>query len=113
MHRILRTFYERWKYRHVDEAAFRGGGGGGPQRDLTTSLPSGCTGTELYDYAVGGSEPAARARVLTRVEVVRKAPGRFPQDVAVIAQGDTALARTDGLAEREWVELRTRTGPAR
>ena len=23
MHRILRTFYERWKYKHVDEAAFR------------------------------------------------------------------------------------------
>ena len=23
MHRILQTFYERWKYQHVDEAAFR------------------------------------------------------------------------------------------
>ena len=41
----------------------------------------------------------------------KKAPGRFPQDVAVVARGDTALARTDGLAEREWVELRTRTRP--
>ena len=24
MHRILQTFYQRWKLKHVDEAAFRG-----------------------------------------------------------------------------------------
>ncbi len=82
------------------------------KRDLTTFFAQWLHTTELYDYAVGRVRSRREGDgYLTRVEVVRKAPGRFPQDVAVLAQGDTALARTDGLAEREWVELRTRTRP--
>lgn len=112
MHRILRTFYERWKYRHVDEAAFRSVAEEVSHRDLSTFFAQWLHGTELYDYAIGKVKSRREGDgYLTRVEVVRKAPGRFPQDVAVFAQGDTALARTDGLAEREWVELRTRTRP--
>jgi hypothetical protein len=112
MHRILQTFYQRWKYRHVDEAAFRSVAEDVSKRDLTTFFAQWLHSTELYDYAVGRVRSHREGEgYLTRVEVVRKAPGRFPQDVAVFAQGDTALARTDGLAEREWVELRTRTRP--
>jgi hypothetical protein len=112
MHRILRMFYERWKYRHVDEAAFRAVAEEVSKRDLSTFFAQWLHTTGLYDYAVGRVRSRREGDgYLTRVEVVRKAPGRFPQDVAVLAQGDTALARTDGLAEREWVELRTRTRP--
>jgi hypothetical protein len=112
MHRILRTFYQRYKYRHVNEAAFRSVAEEVSRRDLSTFFAQWLHTTELYDYAIG----RARTRrdgdgYLTRVEVLRKAPGRFPQDVAVLAAGDTAVTRTDGLAEREWVELRTRTRP--
>jgi len=112
MHRILRTFYQRWKYHHVDEAAFRTVAEEVSQRDLSTFFAQWLHGTELFDYAVG------RVRVrkegdgyLTRVEVIRRANGRFPQDVAVVAVGDTAVARTEGRAEREWVEIPTRTKP--
>ncbi len=112
MHRILRTFYDRWKYRHVDEAAFRSVAEEVSGRDLSTFFAQWLHTTELYDYAVGKVKSRRDGDgYLTRVEVVRKSPGRFPQDVAVIARGDTAVARTDGLAEREWVELRTRTRP--
>jgi Peptidase family M1 domain len=112
MHRILRTFYERWKYRHVDEAAFRSVAEEVSRRDLSTFFAQWLHTTELYDYAVGRVRSRREGDgYLTRVEVVRKAPGRFPQDVAVFARGDTAVARTDGLAEREWVQFRTRTRP--
>ena len=112
MHRILQTFYERWKYHHVDEAAFRAVAEEVSHRDLSTFFAQWLHTTELYDYAVGRVRSGrARRRLLTRVEVVRKSPGRFPQDVAVIAAGDTAVARTEGLAEREWVEIPTRTKP--
>jgi hypothetical protein len=112
MHRILRTFYERWKYRHVDEAAFRAVAEEVSHRDLSTFFAQWLHGTELYDYAVGRVRSRRQGDgYLTRVEVVRRSPGRFPQDVAVIAAGDTAVARTEGLAEREWVELPTRTKP--
>jgi hypothetical protein len=112
MHRILQTFYERWKYHHVDEAALRAVAEEVSHRDLSTFFSQWLHTTELYDYAVGRVRTARRGDGwVTRIEVVRKAPGRFPQDVAVLAAGDTAVARTDGLAEREWVEIPTRTKP--
>ena len=112
MHRILRTFYDRWKYRHVDEAAFREVAEEVSGRDLSTLFAQWLHTTELYDYAVGRVRTAPLADGwLTRVEVVRKAPGRIPVEVAVLAAGDTALVRTEGDAAREWVEIQTRTRP--
>jgi hypothetical protein len=112
MHRILQTFYARWKYHHVDEAAFLAVAEEVSHRDLSTFFAQWLHTTELYDYAVGRVRTARRGDGwLTRIEVVRRAPGRFPQDVAVVAAGDTALGRTEGFAEREWVEIATRTRP--
>ena len=53
MHRILRTYYDRWKLRHVDEAAFRSVAEEVSKRDLSTFFGQWLHGTELYDYAVG------------------------------------------------------------
>jgi Peptidase family M1 domain len=112
MHRILQTFYERWKYHHVDEAAFRSVAEEVSHRDLSTFFAQWLHTTVLYDYAIGRVKTSKQGEgYFTQVEVVQKAPGRFPQDVAVIASGDTAVARTDGLAEREWVAIPTRTRP--
>jgi len=112
MHRILQAFYERWKYHHVDEAAFRAVAEEVSHRDLSTFFAQWLHTTDLYDYAVGRTRTARHGdRWVTRVEVVRRAPGRFPQDVVVLAAGDTAVTRTEELAEREWVELTTRTKP--
>jgi hypothetical protein len=112
MHRILRTFYDRWKYRHVDEAAFRAVAEDVSDRDLSALFAQWLHTTELYDYGVGKVKRDRRADGwVTRVEVVRHAPGRYPVDVAVVAEGDTAVTRSTGLAEREWVEVATRTKP--
>jgi hypothetical protein len=96
----------------VDEAAFRTVAEEVSHRDLSTLFSQWLHTTELYDYAVGRVRTARRGDGwVTRVEVVRRAPGRFPQDVVVIAESDTAFGGTDGLAERAWVEIATRTRP--
>jgi hypothetical protein len=96
----------------VDEAAFRAVAEEVSRRDLSTFFAQWLHGTELYDYAIGRVRSARHGDgSLTRVEVVRRSPGRFPQDVAVLATGDTGTARSEGLAEREWVEIPTRTRP--
>ncbi len=115
MHRILRTYYDRWKLKHVDEAAFRAVAEEVSHRDLSTLFAQGLHATELYDYAIGKVKAvkphAAGEQWKTRVEVLRKAPGRIPVEVAVVAEGDTSVVRTEGLAEREWVEVLTNTRP--
>jgi hypothetical protein len=81
-------------------------------RDLSALFAQWLHTTELYDYGVGKVKRARRPDGwVTRVEVVRHAPGLYPVDVAVVAEGDTAVTRSTGLAEREWVELATRTEP--
>jgi peptidase M1-like protein len=121
MHRIMRTYYDRWKLKHVDEAAFREVAEEVSGQELGVLFAQGLHGTELVDYAVGRvkKRPSAAGRLggsaeegwVTRVEVVRKAPGQRPVDVLVVARGDTGYARTDGLATREWVEVTTRSEP--
>ena len=113
MHTILRTFYERWKLKHVDEGAFRAVAEEVSKRDLSMLFAQGLHTTELYDYAVGKvkRERTGGGTWLTRVEVLRKAEGRIPVQVAVLAEEDTGLVRVRGMAEREWVEVPTRSKP--
>src|SRR5439155_12079484 len=114
---ILRTYYERWKLRHVDEAAFRAVAEEVSGRDLSTFFGQWLHGTVLYDYAIGRVRAERRkdgkteGGWRTQVEVVRKAPGIFPVDVVVRSAGDSAVTRADGAAEREWVELTTAGKP--
>ncbi|HKV74247.1 MAG TPA: M1 family metallopeptidase [Gemmatimonadales bacterium] len=117
MRQILRTYYDRWKLKHVDEAAFREVAEEVSHRDLSTFFAQWLHSTELYDYAVGRVKADRRAGgqadsgYVTRVEVLRKAPGMVPVTVEVISDRDTARVETDGLAEREWVEVRTEGKP--
>ncbi len=117
MHRILRTFYDRWKLKHVDEGVFRAVAVEVSGQDLSTFFGQGLHATELFDYAIGkvrverSTDASSKREWRTRVEVVRKAEGRIPVEVAVIGETDTALVRTGGLAEREWVELSTGSKP--
>jgi hypothetical protein len=48
---------------------------------------------------------------ITNVELLRKAPGRIPVDVAVIAERDTAVVRANGEATSEWIKVPTRSRP--
>jgi hypothetical protein len=112
MHRILQTFYQRWKLKHVDETAFRSVAEEVSHQDLSTFFAQWLHTTALYDYSVGRVRAKkASSAWITHIEVVRKAEGRIPVEVAVIAERDTALVRASGLAEREWVEMRTTSKP--
>ncbi|HEU5304077.1 MAG TPA: M1 family metallopeptidase [Gemmatimonadales bacterium] len=128
MHRILRAYYERWKLKHVDEAAFRAVAEEVSGRDLSTFFGQWLHATELYDYAIGRVKvekvrPTVKPETadtqghkaedswLTRVEVLRMANGRTPVEVAVVAERDSGIVRAEGLAEREWVEVPTNSKP--
>ncbi len=113
MRRILRTYYDRWKLKHVDEDAFQAVAEEVSGRDLSTFFAQWLHDVVLYDYALGRVQRthAADGQWHTRVEVVRKAPGRIPVEVAAIAGKDTAVVRAQGLADREWVELVTAAKP--
>ncbi|MDX2057742.1 MAG: M1 family metallopeptidase [Gemmatimonadales bacterium] len=109
MRRILRTYYDRWQLKHVDEGAFRAVAEEVSGRDLGTFFGQWLHGVTSYDYAVGRvrrQRDGDRGWV-TRVEVVRRAPGVFPVEVVVRGKTDSAMVRVDGAAERQWVELRT------
>ncbi len=115
---ILRTYYERWKLKHVDETAFLETAEAVSHRDLKTFFAQWLHTTELYDYRVGrvsarrtGGQADGRTGYLTRVEVLRRAPGVYPVTVVVRSREDSAVTRARGTAEREWVELRTRGQP--
>jgi len=116
MREILRTYYERWKLKHVDEAAFRAVAEEVSKQDLSTFFGQWLHGAELYDYAIGRvrarrREDAGARGWTTRVEVVRKAPGIFPVDVVVRTPSDSGKVRVSGMSEREWVELSTAGRP--
>jgi hypothetical protein len=120
MRRILRTFYERWKLKHVDEGAFRAVAEEVSGRDLSTFFGQWLHGSVLYDYTLGkitsdrridAATPREADRWVTRVEVVRKGDGIFPVDVLVRSKVDTVVVRADGVAERAWVEVVTTGKP--
>jgi len=125
MHRIMRTYYDRWKLKHVSEAAFKEVAEEVSGMDLSTFFGQALHSVVLTDYAVGqvkvrrsGGEaegrtggPADGVGWESRVEVVRKGEGMMPVEVWVIAEHDTAVARTDGLAASAWVTVPTRTRP--
>ncbi|MEO8139807.1 MAG: M1 family metallopeptidase, partial [Gemmatimonadota bacterium] len=120
LHRIMRTFYDRWKLKHVDEAGFRSVAEEVSGMDLSTLMAQQLHGNALVDYAVGRVTTSSAtpcgdvvpcAPYTTKVEVIRKGEGRLPVEVWVIGESDTAVVRTDGLAGREWVSVETRSPP--
>jgi len=117
MHRILQAFYQKWKLKHVDETAFRSVAEEVSGQNLSTFFAQWLHSTVLYDYGIGRVKrvrqrgPEDTEAWTTQVEVVRKAEGRIPVEVGVVAGGDTSLVRTSGLADREWVTLRTLSKP--
>jgi len=114
MEQILHTYYDRWKLKHVNEGAFREVAEEVSHKDLKTFFGQWLHSVTLYDYAVGKtrSKRMADGRWRTRVEVLRKAPGMIPVEVAAIHGSDTTVVRSTGLPEREWVEIVTPYKPS-
>ena len=116
MARVLRAYYDRWKLKHVDEAAFREVAEAVSGRDLRTLFGQWIHSPVLYDYGVRRvrvqrADSAGVAGYATRVELRRRSPGVYPVTVAVRSRTDSARTVASGWAEREWVELWTRERP--
>ena len=114
MLQILRTYYARWKLRHVDEAAFKAVAEEVSHRDLSAFFAQWLHAVVLTDYAVQGAKRNATATGWrTTVNVTRKSPGIFPVMVAVYAAHDTAYVQADGTSEDEQVVVETHSKPWR
>lgn len=113
MRQILHAFYARYKYHHVDETSFLQVADSVSHQDLHTFFAQWLHGTDLYDYALGRVRHARLpdGSWRTRAEVVRKAPGMIPVEVAFVAGPDTTIVRTDGFATHAWVSAVTKERP--
>ncbi len=112
MRRILRTYYTRWKLRHVDEAAFREVCEEVSGQNLQWLFGQWLHGTPLIDYRLAKVErrrlPDGRWRTTATIE--RAGDGRMPVE---IGDADHIYARATGQPEVERLEFTTDAKPGR
>ena len=112
MRKILRTYYARWRLKHVDEQAFRDVVEEVSHQDLKWFFAQWLHGTPLIDYKFGKVRrkklPDGRWRTTAVIE--RRGDGWMPVEVAV---DDSIVTRVSGQAEREQVAFVTNTKPKR
>ena len=91
MRRILRTYYDRYQFRHVNRAALQSTAEDVSGRELGWFFDQWFAGTGTLDYAVGdvSVEERSDGTWRTRVEVLRKGENWMP--VAVRAGGETVV----------------------
>ncbi|MEZ4411561.1 MAG: M1 family metallopeptidase [Gemmatimonadales bacterium] len=113
MQAVLRNYYAQWKLKHVNEDRFRAVAEETSQQPLGAFFAQQLHGVDLTDYAVGRTSrtQGSDGGWVTRVEVLRKAPRQIPVEVQVTGKTDTAVVRSGGVAEREWVVVHTRSEP--
>src|SRR5438034_638178 len=112
MRRILRTYYARWKLKHVDESAFRAVCEEVSKQDLAWLFGQWLHGTPLIDYRLRRVERArlADGQWLTAVTTERRGDGWMPVE---IGDRDSIYARATGQPEVERVEFTSAREPAR
>jgi Peptidase family M1 domain len=112
MRQILRTYYARWRLRHVDERAFRDVVEEVSHQDLKWFFGQWLHGTPLIDYRLDKVQRRrlADGRWLTAVSISRQGDGWMPVE---IGDQDTIYARSTGQPERERVEFVTARKPRR
>jgi hypothetical protein len=112
MRKILRTYYARWRLKHVDENAFRTVTEEVSHMDLRWFFAQWLHGTPLIDYRLTKVQRRRMAdgRWLTAVTIDRLGDGWMPLE---IGDGDTVYARARGQPERERVEFVTARKPRR
>ncbi|HEX7121193.1 MAG TPA: M1 family metallopeptidase, partial [Gemmatimonadaceae bacterium] len=112
MRDILRTYYARWKLKHVDERAFRDVAEEVSHQDLSWLFGQWLHGTPLIDYKIGRVErqPVAGGGWRTRVTIHRQGDGMMPVEI-----GDRVrvYARSTGQPETEVVEFTSANKPGR
>ena len=112
MRRILRTYFARWKLKHVDEDAFRDVAEEVSGQDLKWLFGQWLHNTVLIDYRL---RSASRHRLPdgrwhTTVVIERRGDGWMPVE---IADRDTMYARATGQPRSERIEFTTARRPGR
>ena len=109
---ILRTYYARWRLKHVDENAFRSVAEEVSHMDLRWFFGQWLHGTPLIDYRLTKVQRhrTADGRWLTAVTIDRLGDGWMPVE---IGDRDTVYARSTGQPERERLEFVTTRKPRR
>ena len=104
MRRILRTYYARWRLKHVDENAFRTVAEEVSHQDLKWFFGQWLHATPLIDYKIGKVKrrKMADGRWQTAVIIQRLGDGWMPIE---LGDGDSIVARVSGQQERERVEF--------
>jgi hypothetical protein len=112
MRTLYRALYNRFLLRPTVPGAFQATAREFIDPNPDPLYPQVLRGT-LNDHAIGAArrEPTGDGRWRTTAVVERRAPGRFPQTIWVVADSDTAVARAATLAPRETVTVFTRTRP--
>ena len=112
MRQILRTYYARYRLKHVDEAAFRSVAEEVSHQDLTWLFGQWLHGTPLIDYRLDKVQRRrlADGRWLTAVSISRRGDGWMPVE---IGDKDTIYARSTGQPERERIEFVSAKKPGR
>jgi len=112
MRQILRTYYARYRLKHVDENAFRSVAEEVSHQDLKWLFGQWLHGTPLIDYRLDKVQRRrlADGRWLTAVSISRQGDGWMPVE---IGEADTIYARATGQPERERVEFVTARKPKR
>jgi hypothetical protein len=112
MRQILRTYYARWRLKHVDEDAFREVVEDVSRLDLKWLFAQWLHGNSLIDYRLDKVEryPLDGGRWRTVVTISRLTEGRMPIE---IGDGDEVFVRASGQPETERVEFITDHQPGR
>ena len=112
MRKILRTYYARWRLKHVDENAFRSVAEEISHQDLNWFFGQWLHGTPLIDYGFGKvkRKKTADGRWRTTVTIRRLGDGWMPIE---LGDGDSIVARVSGQRERETVEFVSDRKPKR
>ena len=112
MREILRTYYARYRLRHVDENAFRSVAEEVSHQDLKWLFGQWLHETPLIDYRLTKVERQRTTdhRWLTTVTIDRLGDGWMPVE---IGDADTIYARATGQPERERVQFVTSRKPKR
>ena len=112
MHRILRTYFDRWKLKHVNEARFRAVCEEVSGQDLGWFFGQWLHGVPIFDYKLAhvSRDHLADGRWRTVVTIERLGDGWLPVE---IGDADTIYARATGQAAEERVEFITARKPGR
>src|SRR5258706_2815998 len=112
MRQILRTYYARWRLKHVDENAFRSVAEEVSHQDLRWLFAQWLHGTPMIDYRLAqvARRRMADGKWLIAVTIDRLGDGRMPIE---IGDDKGMYARSSGEPQRERVEFVTDHKPGR